>query len=223
MESAGWGRGKKTFAWVALAAVSVLGISVVASAPPWGEAQTGTETPSPDASAPPPTTGSETPREASEPEDDVAEQARAEERLAQARTAAASLASGSDCQSETADSAVLSEFLELGLEEGTLSVEDAEVLERALSGLQSECSPTYAGSVFHEVQVASELDAASVFRDDVGTDWVDRSVSVAGASDMRSFITPDGNIACDFDGGLRCTAYGTNTMRLQAVTPAPRT
>ncbi|WP_258934941.1 hypothetical protein [Nesterenkonia pannonica] len=38
-------------------------------------------------------------------------------------------------------------------------------------------------------------------------DWVDRGIGDRGAQTVSGFVTPDGNIACDFSDGVSCTVY----------------
>ncbi|MBE1523424.1 hypothetical protein [Nesterenkonia lutea] len=130
-----------------------------------------------------------------------------EEALEDARAAVTSLAADTSCQSPSGDASVVSDYLTLGAESDALTEEDAQLVEETFGELQSECSSVYAASVFQGARSGAEVEAATETMETAGTDWVNRSIPIGGAENMSSFVTPDGNIACEFDGGLRCTAY----------------
>lgn len=201
------GAGAKVLMAVALAVVAILGIGALIFSTLGNDEEPVAE-PQPAATA----DASPEPEEsdASEGEataEETADEGVSEEALAEARTAVTGLASASSCEDESGDAELITEFLTLGAEGDALNAEDATMMEETFTGLQSECSTVYSASVFQGARSGVDSDAATETMETVGTDWVNRSVSIAGASTMSSFVTPDGNIQCEFDGGLRCTAY----------------
>ncbi|WP_218221684.1 hypothetical protein [Nesterenkonia sp. Act20] len=203
------GSGAKILAGVALALVAILGIGallfttlgdehepVAEPAPIASEESTSEEEPSGEASA-----------EEEPSEEPTAEEGPSEEALAEARTSVSTLAADSTCESESEDASRVTDFLALGAEGDALTGEDATMMEETFADLQSECSSVYAATVFQGARNGADSSAATETMDSVGTDWVNRSISISGAATMSSFVTPDGNIACEFGDGLRCTAY----------------
>lgn len=202
------GAGAKVLAGVALALVAILGIGALLFTTLGGEEEPVAE-PAPVASEEAP--GEDPSEDASAEEDPseepTAEQGPSEEALAEARTSVSTLAADTSCQSQSADASRVTDFLALGAEGDALTGEDATMMEETFADLQSECSPVYAATVFQDARNGADSGAAAETMDTVGTDWVNRSISISGAATMSSFVTPDGNIACEFGDGLRCTAY----------------
>lgn len=200
------GAGAKVLMAVALAAVAILGIGALIFTTLGDDEPVAQPQPAATADASPEPEETEAAEE--EPTEEATEDAGAnEEALAEARTSVAGLASASTCDAESEEADLITEFLTMGAESDALSAEDATMMEETFAGLQSECSTVYSASVFQGARSGVDSDAATETMETVGTDWVNRSVSIAGASTMSSFVTPDGNIQCEFDGGLRCTAY----------------
>lgn len=129
--------------------------------------------------------------------------------LDEARAEAAGLPEASDCESGQ-DASVVAEFLSAGEgSDGFPAEEDSAVLEETFTGLQEECSNTYAAGVFEAArsgEQAPEGDAGTALTA-VGTGWVDRSMGPPDAEQMDSFSMHGGNIQCEFDDGVRCTVY----------------
>ncbi len=202
------GAGAKVLAGVALALVAILGIGALLFTTLGGEEEPVAE-PAPVASeeAPEEDPSEEASTEEEPSEEPTAEQGPSEEALAEARTSVSTLAADTSCQSESADASRVTDFLALGAEGDALTGEDAAMMEETFADLQSECSPVYAATVFQGARNGADAGAATETMDSVGTDWVNRSISISAATTMSSFVTPDGNIACEFGDGLRCTAY----------------
>lgn len=131
-----------------------------------------------------------------------------EEALVQARAAAAALPDETSCQSGD-DAGVVTAFLTAAGTQEAAAADDADALEQTFAGLQSACSSTHAAGVFEAARSGSEApeNGAAELLTEVGTDWVNRSIGLGGAQEMDGFVTPNGNIQCEFSDGVRCTAY----------------
>ncbi|GAA1808271.1 variant leucine-rich repeat-containing protein [Nesterenkonia flava] len=122
------------------------------------------------------------------------------EALVTAQAALAALPEESSCEAPLEDGSTVAEYL--GLAQGEELDED--LLEDTFTELQSSCSATHAAAVFTEARTS---EAGGQLMQTVGTDWVNQQMSTSGAQTMSGFVTPDGNAACEFADGLRCTVF----------------
>ncbi|MGO1522438.1 MAG: hypothetical protein ACTHWO_02195 [Nesterenkonia sp.] len=160
--------------------------------------------------------GEETETEQAETEQTEAEPTETEqqEALDEARAAVSSLPDESACEADE-DSGVVADFITAGTETEEFPGEDAELLEETFAELQSECSTTHAASVFTAVRGSTAYDdaapeGAQAAMDSVGTEWADRAVGTRDAEMVGGFTAQDGNVECEFDGGVTCTVYDTD-------------
>lgn len=176
------------------------------------EAPVAEPTPTPTQQQTQPPEGEETENEETEAPAEEESPGADQEALVQARAAVASLPDETSCQSGD-DAGVVTAFLTAAGTQDAPAAEDADALEQTFTGLQSSCSSTHAAGVFEAARSGSEApengaeNGAAELLTEVGTDWVNRSIGLGGAQEMDGFVTPNGNIQCEFSDGVRCTAY----------------
>lgn len=118
-----------------------------------------------------------------------------------------SLAVDSSCEAPEEDAEVVSTFIHAALWEDTGDIEAP--VESSLEELQEECSSTHAAAVYQVLR--ADDSAEEEVREPVlsiSTDWADQLVEApSDAQEMSSFVTPDENIQCVLEDGVRCTVF----------------
>lgn len=141
------------------------------------------------------------------PEDgaETGEQAQ-EAALAEARSAVQQLPESTTCGDPSEEAQTLADYAALAAENEAWNDQDRELLEFTFEDLQDACDTTHAAGVFHALRADTESpEALTASLDEVGVDWADVAFEASGAQTMDSFVTPDGNIHCEWDEGVRCT------------------
>lgn len=126
--------------------------------------------------------------------------------LAEARSAVQQLPESTTCEDPSEDAQAVAGYAALAAETGVWGAEDEELLEFTFEDLQEACDVSHAAGVFHTLRGdTGSSEALTASLDEVGIGWADTAFDAPDAQTMDSFVTPDGNVLCEWEDGVRCT------------------